>query len=116
MNTSKLFFSDIPDTYFLFRDRTLVLCACPAKPCLAYSQYARKVAHKMMDIPVRLCELCYQVLSVRCLNPVCQFLYLEIFYFLPYDSPDARSSGIIKADADSNICSNGQFLLIDYSG
>jgi len=70
----------------------------------------------MMDIPVRLCEFSDKVLSIRCLNPVRQFLDLEIFYFLPYDAADARSFGIIKADAYSNICSNGNCLLIDYSG
>jgi hypothetical protein len=64
----------------------------------------------MMDIPVRLCEFSYKVLSAGCFNPVRQFLNAEIFYFLPYDAAGAQSSGIITADADSNICSNSECL------
>lgn len=66
----------------------------------------------MMDIPVRLCEFSYKVLSGSYLNPVRQFLYAEIFYFLAYDATDARGFGIIKADADSNVCSNGNCLVM----
>jgi len=46
---------DIPYTYFLFCKGALILCTCPAEPALAYPQYACKVAHKMMYIPVLFC-------------------------------------------------------------
>ena len=107
MHTGKLVLRDIPYTYFLFRNSAFILCTCPAKSCLADPQYPGKVAHKMMDIPVCLCEFCNKVLSVCGLYPVGQFLDAEILDFLSYDAPDTRDLCVIKTDPDCNICSDG---------
>lgn len=60
----------------------------------------------MVDIPVRFCELCYQVLTVCAFNPVREFFNKEILDFLAYNAADARGFSAVKAYADSNIRSN----------
>ena len=107
MHTVKLILCNIPDTYFLFRNSAFIFCACPAKSCLADPQYPGKVAHKMMDIPVCLCELGNKILSFCSFYPVSQFFDAEILDFLSYDTPDSRGLCVIKTDPDRNICSDG---------
>src|SRR5659263_564423 len=60
----------------------------------------------MMDIPVRFCEFCYQVLSIRAFNPVREFFNTEILDFLTYNADDPWGFGAVKTYADSNIRSN----------
>lgn len=49
----------------------------------------------MMDIPVFFREFQNQVFPVCGLNPVREFLYLEILDLLPDDTADSRSFGIV---------------------
>jgi hypothetical protein len=57
----------------------------------------------MMDIPVLLCQLCYQVLPIRGFNPVREFFNKKILDFLAYNTANPRGFGAVETDPDRFI-------------
>jgi hypothetical protein len=57
----------------------------------------------MMDIPVLLCQLCYQVLPIRGFNPVREFFNKKILDFLAYNTANPLGFGAVETDPDRFI-------------